>query len=86
MNEDRIITAGYDNGELKMFDLRANKMKWESKVSHGICSMEFDRKDIDMNKLLVTTLEGQFHVYDLRTFNEKAGFATLSTQVITYLT
>ncbi|KAI8425262.1 hypothetical protein MSG28_007055 [Choristoneura fumiferana] len=40
-----------------------------------VCSAEFDRKDIPMNKLVATTLEGKFHVFDVRTQNPTKGFA-----------
>ena len=43
--------------------------------------MEFDRKDIQGNKLVVTTLESQFHVYDLRTQHPTKGFASLCEKV-----
>ena len=43
--------------------------------------MEFDRKDICMNKLVATTLEQRCHVFDMRTHNEKSGFATISMKV-----
>ena len=46
-----------------------------------MCSVEFDRKDILSNKLVVTTLESQFHVYDLRTQHPKKGFASLCEKV-----
>ena len=68
-------TAGFDNGELKLFDLRTNAVLWETAVEYGICSVQFDRKDIEMNKLVVTTLAGNALVYDMRTFNEKSGYA-----------
>ncbi len=45
--------------------------------------MQFDRKDINMNKLLVTGLESKFHVFDLRTLNPKTGFASLTESVRT---
>lgn len=37
-----------------MFDLRAMKLLWETNVKNGVCSVEFDRKDIKMNKLVIT--------------------------------
>lgn len=40
-----------------------------------MCYTEFDRKDIPMNKLVATTLEGKFHVFDVRTQNPAKGFA-----------
>jgi len=48
-----------------MFDLKTNKMRWESNLGKGICSIEFDRKDIEMNKLLVTCLEAQFFLFTI---------------------
>lgn len=44
--------------------------------------MEFDRKDIKMNKLVATTLESKFHVYDLQTEHPKKGFPKLTEKVI----
>ena len=73
---DRCVAAGYDNGDIKMFDLRNMQLRWETNVKNGVCSLEFDRKDIDMNKLVATTLESKFHVYDLRTQHPKNGFAS----------
>lgn len=44
--------------------------------------MEFDRKDISMNKLVATSLEGKFHVFDMRTQHPTKGFASVSEKVI----
>ena len=46
-----------------------------------ICSVEFDRKDIPMNKLVATTLEGKYHLFDMRTQHPKKGFASLVEKV-----
>ena len=43
--------------------------------------MEFDRKDIDMNKLVATTLESKFYIYDMRTQHETKGFSSLVEKV-----
>ena len=40
--------------------------RWETNIGTGVCSVQFDRKDIAMNKLLVTGLESKMRVYDLR--------------------
>jgi hypothetical protein len=45
-NDERCIAAGYDNGDIKLFDLRANSIRWETNVANGVCGIEFDRKDI----------------------------------------
>lgn len=65
-----------------MFDLRQMKLVWEDNVKNGVCSVEFDRKDIKMNKLVVTGLESKFHVYDLRTQHPSLGFTSMSQKVM----
>jgi len=73
--DDRVVAAGYDNGDLKLFDLRAMALQWETNLKNGICSLQFDRKDIEMNKMAATTLESKFHVFDMRTQHPQEGFA-----------
>jgi len=72
---DRALAAGFDNGDVKLFDLRAMKVRWEEETPAGVCSLQFDRKDIQMNKLAATCLEGRVHMWDLRTQHDKEGFA-----------
>merc|ERR1711976_8367 len=74
-NSERVIAAGYDNGDVKLFDLKQNSLIWDTNLKNGVCGLEFDRKDIKMNKLAVTTLEGKIHCYDLRTYHIEAGYA-----------
>jgi len=77
-DEDRCIVAGYDNGDVKLFDLRMNAMRYETNVANGVTSIEFDRKDIEMNKMAVTTLESKFRVFDMRTQHPSNGFTCLT--------
>eukprot|EP00118_Oscarella_pearsei_P005405 m.24874 g.24874 ORF g.24874 m.24874 type:complete len:359 (+) comp28690_c0_seq3:30-1106(+) len=76
-DSERCVCAGYDNGDVKLFDLRTMSVRWEENLKNGICDVEFDRKDIKMNKLVVTTLESKFHVFDVRVQHPKKGFASL---------
>jgi WD40 repeat protein len=76
--EDRNVAIGYDNGDVKLFDLKMNMLKWETNLKNGICSVEFDRRDIPMNKLVVTTLESKIHVFDLKTLHPELGYTGLS--------
>lgn len=76
-NEERCVAAGYDNGDLKFFDLRQLCVRWETSLKNGICGIEFDRRDIVMNKMVVTTLEGGLLVYDMRTQHPTKGFTCL---------
>src|SRR5690349_16366230 len=63
---ERMVAAGYESGDLKLFDLRFNRLLFETNVKSGIVGLEFDRRDIGLNKLLVTTLESRFRIYDLK--------------------
>ena len=33
---DRCVAAGYDNGDIKLFDLRAMAVRWETNVKNGV--------------------------------------------------
>lgn len=37
---DRCVAAGYANGDVKLFDLRANALRWEGSVGHGVCALQ----------------------------------------------
>jgi len=76
--DDRVVCAGYDNGDVKLLDLVAGKIRWETNVSNGVCGVEFDRKDIAMNKLVITTLESRYRLYDMRTYHPVHGYSFLS--------
>lgn len=71
----RCLVAGYDNGDIKLVDLTAGKLSWEDNIKNGVCGLTFDRKDIPMNKLIVTALEGRYRVYDMRTMHPQKGYA-----------
>ena len=72
---ERIVAAGYDNGDLKLLDLRMNKLIFETNVKNGIVGVQFDRPDIKMNKLIVTSLESKFRLFDMRTKHPKLDYA-----------
>eukprot|EP00741_Cyanophora_paradoxa_P009393 tig00000144_g9099.t1 len=80
-DEERCVVAGYDNGDVKLWDLRTNSVRWECNVKNGVVSLEFDRKDIEMNKIVATTLEGNAWVWDCRTQHPEKGFASLTEKV-----
>lgn len=80
-DEERVVAAGYDNGDVKLFDLRTNSLRYETNVNNGVTGIEFDRSDIEMNKFGVTTLESKFRVYDARTQHATEGMAYLSEKV-----
>lgn len=70
-DSERALTAGYDNGDVKMFDLRTRSEYWSENVKNGVVDLEFDRRDIKMNKLAAVTLEGNVHTWDTRNLSDK---------------
>ncbi|UJR27252.1 hypothetical protein I4U23_008547 [Adineta vaga] len=76
-SSERVVCAGYDNGDVKLFDLRSMSLRWETNIKNGVCCLEFDRKDIEMNKLVATTLESKIHVFDMKTQHKEKGFASV---------
>ena len=51
----------------------------------NICSIQFDRKDIAMNKMIVTTLDGKFYIFDMRTFHPTRGYSHSVKKVRVYI-
>jgi len=77
-DDERCVLAGYDNGDVKLFDLRTGNVRCETNVGNGVCGVEFDRKEIAMNKFVVSCLESQFTVYDARTQHPTKGFSSVT--------
>lgn len=78
---DRMVACGYENGDLKIFDLRTNTVNYETNLKNGICSIQFDNKYKNKNLLLVSHLEGRFSLLDLLTQHPEKGYATLTEKV-----
>lgn len=76
-SEERIVAAGYDNGDVKMYDLKTMKVRWSKCLKNGVVGLQFDRKDIPMNKLVATTLESKVYCFDVRTQHPKKGFVSV---------
>lgn len=47
--------SGYDNGDIKMFDLRMMCLKWETNVKSGVM-----QKEAHSNKYLILIFTGMF--------------------------
>lgn len=35
-DQDRCVCAGYDNGDIKIFDLRNMSLRWETNIKNGV--------------------------------------------------
>ncbi|KAL0239191.1 hypothetical protein PCE1_004882 [Barthelona sp. PCE] len=80
-NTDRMFAAGYDNGDVIIYDLKAQDILAQWNVGSAVMGIEFDRKDTVMNTLAITTIDGEIFFYDLQTFNMDSGFASLKENV-----
>ena len=70
-DDERCVLAGYDNGDVKLFDLRMGRQRWSTNLRNGVCSVAFDRRGIPQNKFVAACLESRFHVFDARTQHPK---------------
>ena len=43
-HSERMLSAGYDNGDIKMWDLRNMALHWDTNVGNGVCGLEHDRR------------------------------------------
>ncbi|KAJ8979734.1 hypothetical protein NQ317_004721 [Molorchus minor] len=73
-NEERVVAAGYDNGDIKIFDLNTMKVRWSKCVKNG-WGFSLTEKNIPMNKLVATTLESKIHCFDVKTYHPKKGIS-----------
>ena len=48
-----MIAAGFDNGDIKLFDPKAMKLQWSTNILNGVCSLQFDRLGNFSNRLKV---------------------------------
>jgi WD repeat-containing protein 92 len=78
--DSRCLAAGYDNGDVKLFDLRTGTARYECNVGNGVVALEFDRREIAMNTLAVSCLDSMLHVIDCRTQHPEHGMARASVR------
>uniref|UniRef100_A0A8C9H2P8 G-beta repeat protein n=1 Tax=Piliocolobus tephrosceles TaxID=591936 RepID=A0A8C9H2P8_9PRIM len=83
--ENLSICAGYDNGDIKFFDLKMMSIEHEVNVNNGVCSISYDRKDTKKNKLICSTLEGNIYIFNLNTYSEDSGYAYSKDKIISGL-
>ncbi|KAF9109938.1 hypothetical protein BGX27_006974 [Mortierella sp. AM989] len=62
--DDLMVVAGYDNGDVRVMDVRMGKAVFEANVENGVCAVEFDKRQGKAGSLVATTLEGVLHSFD----------------------
>jgi len=78
---DRVVAAGFDNGDIKIFDLRAMSIQWETHVSTGVCSLAFDSPRSEIKKLSATCLMGYTHIWDLKSTENVSSVPEVSEKI-----
>ncbi|KAF9931062.1 hypothetical protein FBU30_010891 [Linnemannia zychae] len=70
-SDELLVVAGYDNGDLRVMDLRMGRAIFEINLGHGVCSVELghlhgaELGSPILSSLVATTLEGSMHNIDL---------------------
>lgn len=77
-NHERCVCAGYDNGDIRLFDLRILRLRWESNVRNGVCSLETNNKYERLQKLVASTTFGGINVFDFDNESMNNGQSTVS--------
>ena len=77
------VGIGYDNGDIKIYDLRMDKIFFGENLKKGVCNIEFDKKNIPINKMIVTTLDSKFYLYDFTNYfqNQKKLYDKVNTTI-----
>ena len=59
-SHDRCVAAGFDNGDIKLFDLRSMSLRWETNVRNGVCG-HFSYSSIDLLIMHQVMLDAQLN-------------------------
>lgn len=62
---DRVVCGGFDNGDVKVIDLRILKERWSYNVGSGICKLGCDKKYAKTKRLVAGTVDGSVYLFDL---------------------
>ena len=55
---DRCVCAGYDNGDIKLFDLKTMSLRWETNVKNGVSVLYTDYQVCDVMIIIVLIFDG----------------------------
>jgi len=69
------VAAGYSNGDIRVFDIKAGKVYWETSLPLGVTSLQFTGgKGAKLDRLVASTLGGGMFVWDMQTMHKVQGF------------
>ena len=69
-NQANYVAAGFDNGDIKVFDVRNSKIAWETSLSRGVSKLcviprNCDKDDKSENILMAGTVQGKMYTWNM---------------------
>jgi len=69
-NQSNYVAAGFDNGDIKVFDVRNSKIAWETSLSRGVSKLcviprNCDKDDKSENILMAGTVQGKMYTWNM---------------------
>lgn len=61
---ERCVCAGFENGDIWVYDLCARRIRWQSNVRNGVCGLEANNKYGRLEKLVASTTYGGLNVFN----------------------
>ncbi|OHT06639.1 WD-repeat protein [Tritrichomonas foetus] len=74
--QDRTVIAGFDNGDVKLWDLRTSSVTWETNLRNGVVSLQLSDRTRSLNRLVCGCLSGQIVSFDLTDKPADKGYAS----------
>jgi len=78
---ERSVVCGYDNGDLKLWDLKSNSVTWETNLRNGISAIQFSDPNGSLQRVTAGCLSGQIVTFDLSEKPEGKGYASFQQKV-----
>eukprot|EP00092_Neocalanus_flemingeri_P023219 GFUD01025176.1.p1 GENE.GFUD01025176.1~~GFUD01025176.1.p1 ORF type:complete len:342 (-),score=127.70 GFUD01025176.1:42-1067(-) len=75
LESGEFVAAGYSNGDVRVFDIRAGKVFWETSLPQGVTSLQFSgSKGEKLDRLVAGSLGGGVAVWDMQTRHKVQGY------------
>lgn len=68
-SQEHFVAAGFDNGDIKVFDVRNSKIAWETSLSRGISKLtiiSLNNDNKSESKLLAGSVQGRLYSWSIR--------------------
>jgi WD40 repeat protein len=79
--QDRTVVAGFDNGDLKLWDLRTSAVTWETNLRNGVVCCQLSDRTGPLRRLTAGCLSGQIVTFDLADKPADKGYASHAQKV-----